>query len=188
MKMHRSLSPPRQASHSLQHVGRHLVGSRPLGFLNVLLLLENPSAWDLQNHEHLRRTMLFPLHLTLAILLVIGGWASPLVAAVRPITQALNPKSLEGVWAFDGRSGCGAGSAWVFKADGSYSEIRLPDPTARGHGQWVLRGNTVFYSLALPEGSAARPLTKRMIIIEHSQDRLVAIAGRRVRHVMHRCR
>lgn len=124
----------------------------------------------------------------LAFLLLVAGSASPLLAAIRPVSSANEEIRLAGVWAFDGRSKCKSGNAWVFKADGSYSVIMLPDPAALGTGQWSLRGKTVFYSLALPDGFKARPLTKRMVITEYGPDRLVAITGRRVRHVMHRCR
>lgn len=128
------------------------------------------------------------LESALAFLLAAGGAVSSWQASARPGSLAHAGIRLEGIWAFDGRSGCKSGNAWVFKADGSYSDIMLPDPRARGTGQWILRGNTVLYSLALPEGSVPGPMTKRMVIVAYSPDRLVAITGQRVRHVMHRCR
>lgn len=187
MKMRRALRPPWQMLHPLLRGGRHPCGIRHSRFLIAHALVEGPAARGVRYRRRPWLSVLSLLRLTLTIFLVAGGTASSVVAAMRPGSSAVTRKGLEGVWAFDGRSRCRAGSAWVLKADGSYSDIRLPDPTARGRGQWVLRGNTVFYSLALPGGSAARPLTKRMVIIEYSPNRLVAIAGRKVRHVMYRC-
>lgn len=103
--------------------------------------------------------------------------------------QGSGAESLVGTWSFDGRTRCKTGPAWIFSADGSYSEVMLPDRRPRAKGRWRERGVTIFYSLAVPgelPGRAA-PLNKRMKIVERSPDRLVAIGGRRVRHVMHRC-
>jgi len=146
-------------------------------------LLEPPIKSRERALKHVLR-----LECPLAFLLLVASSASPLLATIRPISPANAEIRLEGVWAFDGRSKCKSGNVWVFKADGSYNVIMLPDPVARGTGQWTLRGRTVSYSLALPDGFNSRPLTKRMVITEYGPDRLVAITGRRVRHVMHRCR
>lgn len=113
-------------------------------------------------------------------------------AVGRPQQAPPNPgaNSLIGIWSFDGRTACRAGPAWIFAADGTYSEVMLPDRRPRAQGRWTERNGTIFYSLAQPgeRPRAAGPLSKRMKIIERSPDRLVAIGGRRVRHVMHRCR
>lgn len=96
--------------------------------------------------------------------------------------------SLVGTWSFDGRQACRAGPAWILAADGTYSEVILPDRRPRATGRWRERGDTICYSLARSDQSAAAPpLNKRMRILERSPARLVALGGRRVRHVMHRC-
>lgn len=96
--------------------------------------------------------------------------------------------SLIGTWSFDARQACRSGPAWVFADDGTYSEIALPDRRPRAHGRWREQDGTIFYSLAQPAGSpVVAPLDKRMRILERSDNRLVALGGRRVRHVMHRC-
>ena len=61
---------------------------------------------------------------------------------------------LVGIWSFDARSGCETGTAWEFRADGSYNELRLPDRTPRATGKWYELGDTIFYSLARPETAA----------------------------------
>lgn len=145
------------------------------------------AIWNVRSHTNLSTPTPLLMRQTLVVFLLAGSSISPLMAKIRNETPENAKIDMEGVWAFNGRSECKVGNAWIFMSDGSYSEIMLPDFTAQGDGKWVLRGNTLFYSLALPKGSIAGPLTKRMDIIEHSPKRIVAITGRRVRHVMHRC-
>jgi hypothetical protein len=116
-----------------------------------------------------------------------GGLTQPSAAESLP-GQGLGTKTdLIGTWSFEARFGCETGRAWEFKADGSYNELSLPDRTPRAMGKWRELGATIYYSLARPETAAPGPPDKRMVIIEREPDRLVALGGRRVRHVMHRC-
>lgn len=168
-------------------IGLRTCGIRVRKLLHFSILSRGLVIRNVLSYRDMATPALLLIRKTLAIVLLAGSPVSPLMAKIKHETSANAKIEMEGVWTFDGRSGCKVGNAWIFRSDGSYNEVRLPDFTARGIGKWALRGNTVFYSLALPKGSIAGPLTKRMDIIEHSPKRIVAITGRRVRHVMHRC-
>lgn len=119
----------------------------------------------------------------------VASLTAPASGAAQPPAQSSGVGDLVGTWSFDGTTRCKAGRAWILSADGSYSEVLLPDRRALAKGHWRERGGNLFYSLARPEAQWPHqaPLNKRMRIVERSADRLVAIGGPRVRHVMHRC-
>lgn len=148
----------------------------------VLQRLGPPLPWPGRSPSLRRRA-----GLALAIVAAAGGLAQPSVAESQPAQGRGTKTDLVGIWSFDARSGRETGTAWEFRADGSYNELRLPDRTPRATGKWYELGDTIFYSLARPETAAPGPPEKRMVIIEREPDRLVALGGRRVRHVMHRC-
>jgi hypothetical protein len=133
------------------------------------------------------RALRRPAGLALAIVAAAGGLPQPSVAESPPGQRLGSKTALVGIWSFDARSGCETGIAWEFRADGSYNEISLPGRTPRATGKWYERGDVIFYSLARAETAAPERPDKRMVIIEREPDRLVALGGRRVRHVMHRC-
>ncbi|GBH30842.1 MULTISPECIES: hypothetical protein [Sphingomonadaceae] len=133
------------------------------------------------------RALLSRASLALAVIAAVGGLAQPSVAEHLPGQHLGSKTDLIGIWSFDARSGCKTGTAWEFRADGSYNEISLPDRAPQATGTWYERGDIIFYSLARPETVAPGRPDKRMVIIEREPDRLVALGGRRVRHVMHRC-
>lgn len=123
----------------------------------------------------------------MAIVAAVGGLTQAAFAESKP-AQSLGAKTdLVGIWSFDAWFGCETGSAWEFRTDGTYNEIILPGRTPRASGKWYESGDIIFYSLARPETVAPGRPDKRMVIIEREPDRLVALGGRRVRHVMHRC-
>lgn len=151
----------------------------------IFLRLSPPLPWASWSRS---RALRRHAGLALAIVAAAGGLTQPSVAE-RLSTQGLGAKTdLVGVWSFDALSRCQTGNAWEFRADGSYSEISLPDRTPRATGKWYERGDIIFYSLARPDTATPGRPDKRMVIIEREPDRLVALGGRRVRHVMHRCR
>src|SRR3546814_13630228 len=70
------------------------------------------------------RALLSRASLALAVIAAVGGLAQPSVAEHLPGQHLGSKTDLIGIWSFDARSGCKTGTAWEFRADGSYNEIR----------------------------------------------------------------
>ena len=134
--------------------------------------------------------MLPPMHRACFLLgIALVGITAPARGGTQSASNGAGAPSLVGTWSFDGTARCRSGRAWILSADGTYSEVMLPDLRPLTRGRWNERNGTIVYSLARPGALSHQggTLSKRMKIVERSANRLIAISNPRVRHVMHRC-
>lgn len=122
------------------------------------------------------------IELILASALAISATAS---TAADPAPSAYMP----GVWSLGETKNCEAGPAWVFLADGYYTEVTLPDKGPSATGIWKDEGTAIAYThshMPFPDMMTANEM-KRLTVEERTADKLTTKNYRGVARIFHRC-
>ncbi len=110
-------------------------------------------------------------------------------ATVANAQQMPAKNDLAGVWSLGEAKNCETGPAWVFLADGYYTEVKLPDKGPFATGLWKDEGQALAYThshMPFPDMMKANEL-KRLTVEERTADRLVTRNYQGVPRIFHRC-
>lgn len=109
-------------------------------------------------------------------------------AAVALPPKAVSVAPLPGIWSVEA-SGCAAGEAWVFTADGYYAEVTLPSSPIHAVGVWEDKGSTIDYTHAhAPFASLATPQPRRSYrVTSRTADRIEALNYKNEKRIFQRC-
>ena len=99
------------------------------------------------------------------------------------------PVPIAGVWSLGETRSCNSGTAWVFFADGYYTEVQLPDGAPSAVGIWRDEGDAIAYTHAhLPFEGHEKPMKIRHLTVEErSAEKLITRNYRNIARVFHRC-
>ncbi len=99
------------------------------------------------------------------------------------------PSTMPGIWSLGETKNCTSGPAWVFLADGYYTEVTLPDNGPSATGLWRDEGNAIAYThshMPFPDMLATNEL-KRLTVVSRTPERLETRNYRGVARIFHRC-
>ncbi|MBK8273322.1 MAG: hypothetical protein IPK89_10430 [Sphingomonadales bacterium] len=93
------------------------------------------------------------------------------------------------MWSLGEAKNCETGPAWVFLADGYYTEVKLPDKGPFATGPWKDerdRRSPTLTAMPFPDMMKANEL-KRLTVEERTAGRLVTRNYQGVPRIFHRC-